>query len=101
MNKTTKKKKLLKELPDMMKGSITLTGRSCGKASCKRCREGGKHPVYLFAFQTDGKKNIVSIPAKFHGKVEELVGNWHCHKVLIENVTKLNVELIKEGLFEE
>ena len=50
MNILTRKKKLLSQFPDFMKGSISLTSRSCGKTSGKRCQAGGKHPVYLFGF---------------------------------------------------
>lgn len=101
MKKTFEKKKLLKRLPDMMRGSLSLTGRFCGKASCKKCKSGVKHPIYFFNFSVEGKKNVVTIPAESHGKVEELIGNWRRHKSLVEKVTKLNVELIKEGSFEE
>ena len=101
MNKFRKKERMLRKLPDMMRGSITMTSRSCGKANCKRCQGGEKHPVCLFAFQTDGKKRVTSIPAKFQKRVEKLIDNWHDHKSLIEGVTKLNVDLIREGLLEE
>jgi hypothetical protein len=101
MNKVKKKKQLLEKLPDMMRGSIALTSRSCGKTNCKKCQSGGKHPVCLFAFQIDGKKKVTSIPAEFQKRVRELIDNWHHHKDLIETVTNMNVELVKEGLLEE
>ena len=97
MKNTTKKKRLLQELPDMMRGSLSLTSRSCGKANCKRCREGGKHPIYLFNFSVKGEKHVISIPQRHHEKVEELIKNWHHYKVLIEELTELNVKLIREG----
>lgn len=101
MNVKTKKKKLLKELPDMMKGSFAQTSRSCGKANCKRCQKGEKHPVHLFCFRVDGKQKVVSIPKKFHGQVKKLVDNWYRHKNHIEKLSDINVELIKKGELEE
>lgn len=95
------KKELLKVLPDLMKGSLTLTSRSCGKASCRRCQSGGKHPIYFFGFWVKGEQRTVSIPAKFHKQVQKLINNWKHHKDLIEKLTDINVRLIRKGLFKE
>ena len=101
MNIFTRKKQFLKNLPDFMKGCLSLTSRSCGKTSCKRCQAGGKHPVYLFGFSVKGEKKVVSIPIKFHKQVQKLVKNWHHYNDLAEELTDINVQLIKKGEFKE
>jgi len=95
------KKQLLTEMPDMMKGSLALTSRFCGKPNCSRCQRGEKHPVYLFCFWVKGKQKVASIPKKFHEQVQKLVDNWKHHKDLIEELTDINVRLIKKGKFKE
>lgn len=96
-----RKKRLLEKLPDMMKGSLALTSRSCGKPSCKRCQKGEKHPIYLFCFWVKGKQKVVSIPTRFHKQVGKLVKNWKHHKDLIEELTDINAKLIRKGQFKE
>jgi hypothetical protein len=82
-------------------GSLTLTSRSCGKPSCKRCQKGAKHPIYFFGYSIKGKKKILSIPAKSHQQVQKLINKWYHHKDLIEELTDINVELIRKGQFKE
>ena len=101
MTTQAEKKRLLKKLPDMMKGSLSLTSRSCGQPTCKRCQRGEKHPIYLFCFWVKGKQKVVSIPTKLHKQVEKLLKKWKHHKALIEELTDINVQLIKKGEFEE
>ena len=96
-----RKKYILKKLPDLMRGSLTLTSRSCGKASCHRCQSGGKHPIYFFGFRVKGEQRTVSIPAKFHKQVQKLINSWKHHKDLIEELTDINVQLIRKGQFKE
>lgn len=83
-----------------MKGSLTLTSRSCGKKGCK-CQTGQKHPIYFFGFSIKGEKRILSIPAQSHEQVQKLIDNWKHHKDLIEELTDINVQLIRKGLFED
>ena len=101
MSILTRKKKLLSQFPDFMKGSISLTSRSCGRASCKRCQRGEKHPMYLFGFRVKGKRKVLSVPPKLHKRVEKLIDNWKHHRDLAEELTDINVQLIKKGEFEE
>ena len=97
---TPRKKWLLNQLPDMMKGSITLTSRSCGKAGCK-CQRGEKHPIYFFGYNIKGKKQILSIPAKSSQQAQKLIDSWKHHKDLIEELTGINIKLIRKGQFQE
>ena len=101
MSISSRKKRLLSKLPDLMRGSLTLTSRSCGKPSCKRCQKGEKHPIYFFGYSIKGEKKILSIPAKSHQQVQKLINKWYHHKGLIEELTDINAELIRKGQFKE
>lgn len=94
------KKRLLSQLPDLMRGSITKTSRSCGKTGCK-CQTGDKHPLYLFGYSIKGKKKILSVPAKSYEQIQKLINNWKQHKNLIEELTDINVQLIRKGKFND
>ena len=95
-----KKRFLLKKTPDLMKGSLTLTSRSCGKKGCK-CQRGEKHPIYFFGYSIKGEKRIVTVPAQSHQQIQKLINNWKDHKDLIEELTEINLKLIREGKFKE
>jgi len=97
---TPRKKRLLNQLPDMMKGSLTLTSRSCGKPGCK-CQRGEKHPIYFFGYNMKGKKQILSVPAKSSQQIQKLINSWKHHKDLIEELTDINIKLIRKGQFQE
>lgn len=96
----SRKKRLLSQLPDLMKGSITLTSRSCGKTGC-RCQRGMKHPIYFFGYSIKGEKKILSVPAKAYPLVQKLIDNWKHHKGFIEELTDINVQLIRKGQFKK
>ena len=100
MLKPQRKKWLLTQLPDLMKGSLAQTSRACGKKGC-HCQTGQKHPIYFFTFQFKGKKQVFSIPIQFLDKVQNLINNWKHHKDLIEELTEINVQLIRKGQFQE
>jgi len=98
----TRKKQILKYLPaDMMKGCLSLTSRSCGKPTCSTCQKGKKHPIYFFAFGIKGKSKVLSIRPELCKHIQKLIDNWHRHKDLIEELTDINIQLIRKGEFKE
>lgn len=100
MKNSTRKKKLLNNISDMMRGALSQTSSTCGKPNCKTCKEGRKHTRYLFTYQVKGTRKVVSVPKKFHDKVQELVENWYEYKDLIEEITELNIKLMQDGELE-
>ena len=96
MNK--KKKEILKrieEIEDLMKGSLSVTYRSCGKEGCK-CQRGRKHKGYFFSYRVKGTPKVAYIPQRIYPKVKELVENWLKMKRLIEELTEVNLNNLKK-----
>ncbi|MGO9269999.1 MAG: DUF6788 family protein [Terriglobia bacterium] len=46
--------------PEGLPGSLALTHRRCGKASC-HCAEGRGHPVWSLTFMLQGRKRVERI----------------------------------------
>ena len=90
----------LSKTTDMMKGSLAESYRSCGKKGCK-CQRGELHRGYFFSFSAKGKQNMFYVPKKYYNKMKKLTNNWKHHKKLLEELTDINVQLIKKGKFEE
>ena len=101
MTPATRKKQFLKNLPDLMKGCLSLTSRSCGKPECSTCQRGEKHPMCIFTFSVKGKKKRTTIPPKLRKQVQKLLNNYYHYRDLIEELTDVNIQLIKKGEFKE
>jgi len=48
-----------------------------------------------------GKKQILSVPAKSSQQIQKLINSWKHHKDLIEELTDINIKLIRKGQFQE
>jgi len=70
------------------------------------------HPEALKVLEARGEENALAVLESFSEKyseaivievkqVEELIKNWKHHKQLLEELTDINVQLIKKGEFKE
>ena len=101
---TTSKKQILKAMAknmDMMKGSLAESSRHCGQPSCKKCQQGQFHHGYFFSFRIKGKQKMFYVPKKYYSSVKKLNDNWKNYKNFIENLTDINVQLIRKGKFDD
>jgi len=92
------KKELLRRIRkanDLMKGSLALTYRRCGKKGC-RCERGELHKGYFFSYRLKGKSYGLYIPEALVPKLRELIDNWKELKETVEKLTDLNAKLIKK-----
>ena len=56
------------QLPgDALPGSLALSHRRCGKASC-HCADATGHPLWTLTFMASGKKRVENIPAGWRVK---------------------------------
>ena len=94
----TKKELLLRKIGkagDLMKGSLALTHRKCGKKEC-RCEKGEFHKGHFFSYRLRGKSYGLYVPESLVPKVKKLIDNWKELKETIEELTDLNAKLIKK-----
>lgn len=94
----TKKGILLRKIEkrgDLMKGSLALTYRRCGKKEC-RCEKGEFHKGHFFSYRLKGKSYGLYVPESLVPKVKKLIDNWKELKETVEELTDLNAKLIKK-----
>jgi hypothetical protein len=99
----TRKNQIIDQLTkiyDVMKGSLAESSRTCGKQGCK-CQRGQLHHGYFFSFWVKGKAKMLYVPKRSYPQVQKLINNWKHHKDLIEELTDINVQLVRKGLFKE
>jgi hypothetical protein len=76
-------------------GSLTLTHRRCGKASCRCAKEGEPgHPQWLLTFMVDGKKRVEAIPADWVEEVQSKVRAGQAAKQALTDLLAANAELL-------
>ena len=79
----------------LIRGSLVLQHRSCGKPYC-RCRRGQKHPaLYLHTRSADGRVRIY-IPPALHDTARRWVDNGRRVKRLIDRVSQHHLQALLE-----
>ena len=78
---------------DALPGSLALTRRRCGKATC-HCVEGEGHPQWLLTFMVGGKKRVETVPHEWAEEVERRVAAGRAAKEALNEVLVANAELL-------
>jgi uncharacterized protein DUF6788 len=82
--------------PEGLPGSLALTHRRCGKASC-HCAEGRGHPVWSLTFMLQGRKRVERIPPAWVEGVRRRVERGRKFKEEVGEVLAINAQLLALG----
>jgi hypothetical protein len=82
--------------PQGLPGSLALTHRRCGKASC-HCAEGMGHPVWSLTFMLQGRKRVERIPEEWVGWARQRVERGRKFKEAVGEVFAINAQLLALG----
>jgi hypothetical protein len=86
--------KKLATLGPLMRGTVVLLGSTCGNPRCK-CARGEKHPQYYFSVNIDRKTKIMYLRKEMRMEAEKYVNNYKLLWNIVEEMTRLNFELLK------
>jgi DNA-dependent RNA polymerase auxiliary subunit epsilon len=79
---------------ELMRGSIVLSSRKCGRSQCICEREGKRHPRTSLSVNLRGKTNSIYLDAEREGVartgIEAYVRLW----ALLEELTEVNLALL-------
>jgi hypothetical protein len=85
----------LERLDATLPGSLVRQGRRCSSSGC-RCRRGELHGPYLYlALYSGGRNRTLYVPAALETIVEEYVGVTQRNDAALEEVARINVELLR------
>jgi len=89
-------KKLQSMKPELMRGSLIERYKKCGKIGCK-CADGPGHgPKYYLSISISGKRpEMIYVPQEYVKKVENYLGNLGKARELLEEICKINIELMR------
>ena len=94
--KWTKRHQAASQMPpleEILRGSVVIVNRYCGKPSC-RCLKGYKHRALYVSQSQQGKPRLVYIPQRSEKEVHRLIKNYRRMKVVMEKISQINLERV-------
>ena len=85
---------LLADQP-LLRGSLVLQHRSCGKSYC-RCQKGQKHPALYLHTRSGDRRVRLYIPPALHETARRWVDNGRRVKRLIERISEHHLQALLE-----
>lgn len=98
-----KRERLVSRLPDLgeiLRGTVVTRFRRCGRPSCHCAKKGdpGHGPAYyLMVTVGQGQTIQVYIPKEDKEAVEQWVSNFKRARQVLEEISRVNRGLLKEG----
>ena len=77
----------------LLRGTLVLRLRSCGKSYC-RCQRGQKHPALYLYTRSGGRQIGTYIPKALHHTVRQAVDNGRRVKQLLDQVSQENLRAL-------
>ena len=77
----------------IVRGTLSVRERTCGKPNCK-CAKGKKHVSLYLVFSEDGKFRQVFVPKILEEEVRAWVSSHHEARDLLEEISRIHREKI-------
>ena len=77
----------------ILRGSLSVRERTCGKPNCK-CTKGQKHVSLYLVFSEKGKYRQIFVPKSMEQEVRAWVANHHKARDLLEEISLIHREKI-------
>lgn len=80
--------------PDGLPGSLALSHRRCGSATCHCHTDPHGHPSWTLTFMADGRKRVVHVPSDVVEDVRARVETGNAFKSAVAEVLAINAQLM-------
>jgi hypothetical protein len=93
----TRRRQLLRTLalpPDGLPGSLALSHRRCGSATCHCHTDPQGHPSWTLTFMADGHKRVVHVPSDAVEDVKARVVTGNAFKSAVAELLAINAQLM-------
>ena len=85
--------KAMPRIQEVVRGSIVVMNRSCGKASC-RCQKGHKHRAVYISQRHKGKTRMIYVPKDSEVKIERFINNYRKIKAVLDGISQINIGML-------
>ena len=93
----TRRQQLLRTValpPEGLPGSLALSHRRCGSATCHCHTDPQGHPSWTLTFMADGRKRVVHVPTETVEDVRARVETGNAFKSRIAELLAINAQLM-------
>lgn len=93
----TRRQQLLRTLalpPDGLPGSLALSHRRCGSATCHCHTDRHGHPSWTLTFMAEGRKRVVHVPTETVDAVRARVETGNAFKSGVAELLAINAQLM-------
>ena len=80
--------------PSLIRGSVYLLRRKCGKTNC-RCQEGHLHESWVLSVPEKGRKRMRTVPKGKRLKWQQMADNYRCFRHARTQLVKLFEEILR------
>ena len=86
--------KQMTKLGSVMRGSVVKLANKCGNPNC-RCAQGQKHQQFYFSVSKKGKTKLIFLGKSKVQKARKYTENYKKIVAIIEEMTDINMQLLK------
>ena len=80
----------------IIRGTLAVRERTCGKPSCRCVTRGKKHAGLYLVVSEKGKYRQIFVPKAFEDDVRQWVESYANAKALLEEISKLHREKLRK-----
>lgn len=80
----------------IIRGSLAIRERTCGKSGCRCATEGKKHAGLYLVVSEAGKYRQIFVPKAFEDRVRQWVESYADARALLEKISKLHHEKLRK-----
>ena len=81
--------------PGVIRGTLVLVKRSCGKPRC-RCQKDSPHKSLYISQSHKSKTRMIYVPRYAEEKARAWVAGYHALKSLLEDLSEVHLKLLRE-----
>ena len=82
---------------DVLRGSLVIVKRLCGKLNC-HCQKGFKHRSLYLSQNYKGKTRMIYIPRHLEDKIRQYIKSYQKHRVTLNQLSDINIKLLTKGV---
>ena len=82
---------------NLLRGSLSVVGRTCGKPTCVCMTENRRHPARYLSVKLEGRTRLLYIPEAQETEVRAAIAVHRRLAETIDELTVLNLEMLKQA----
>lgn len=80
---------------DFVRGSVVVLRRPCASKTCRRCRDGGRHPATYLSLKEQGRTRLIYLPKTLVAQAQGWVAEWRRLEGLLAQMSRTNARMLR------